>query len=65
MEKNYAYECGAFMALAKMMRDKIREMENGTEMTRECAEHSLRLLADQTDETLEEFGYTEKTVDTV
>lgn len=62
MEKNYAYECGAFMALAKMMRDKIREMENGSEMTREWAENTLRQLADQTDETLAEFGY-EKEVD--
>jgi len=24
MKKNYAYECGSFMALATMMRDKIQ-----------------------------------------
>jgi CelD/BcsL family acetyltransferase involved in cellulose biosynthesis len=58
MQKNYAYECGAFMALAKMMRNKIRNLESDDEFTREWAETVLRDLADQTDATLAEFGYT-------
>jgi hypothetical protein len=60
MEKNYAYECGAFMALAKMMRNKIRELDSDNEHDREWAMKTLRNLADQTDETLVEFGYEKK-----
>jgi hypothetical protein len=62
MEKNYAYECGAFMALAKMMRDKICELDSDNEHDREWAMKTLRNLADQTDRTLAEFSY-EKEVD--
>lgn len=62
MEKNYAYECGAFMALAKMMRDRIRELDSDDERDREWARRTLNSLADQTDDTLAEFGY-EKEVD--
>lgn len=62
MEKNYAYNCGAFMALAKMMRDKIRELDSDDEHTRKWARRTLDSLADQTDDTLAELGY-EKEVD--
>lgn len=64
MEKNYEYECGAFMALAKMMRNAARELDSDDWRDREWAEDCLRRLADQTDDTLVEFGY-EKEVGTV
>lgn len=62
-QKNYAYECGAFMALARMMRDKIRDLDSKDEFTREWARRSLESLADQTDDVLIEFGYEQKTLD--
>ena len=51
------------MALAKMMRDKIRDLDSDDEVTREWALRCLRDLADQTDITLAELGY-KKEVDT-
>ena len=66
MTKNYAYQSGAFMALAKMFRDTVREMnaaENDSD--REWAVRRLELLSEQTDDTLAELGYEEKEVDTL
>lgn len=57
MSKNYAYESGAFMALAKMMRDQIRNLDSADDWDREWAVKCLRLLAEQTDETLAQFDY--------
>ena len=62
MEKNYAYNSGAFMALAQMMRDKIRDLDSNDEFTREWALKSLQRLAEQTDRTLVELGYEEESV---
>jgi hypothetical protein len=58
-KRNYAHESGAFMALAKMMRDEIRNLDSDDEFTREWATRFLKGLADQTDATLAELGYTE------
>lgn len=63
MAKNYAYQSGAFMALAKMFRDTVREMnaaENDSD--REWAVRRLDLLCEQTDDTLAELGYEQKEV---
>lgn len=57
--KNYAWESGAFMALARMMRDKIRELDSEDPLTRKWALQSLKGLADHTDFTLAELGYQE------
>jgi hypothetical protein len=58
-ERNYAYESGAFMSLSKMMRDEIRKLDSNDKFTHEWAIKFLKLLADQTDNTLAEFGYTD------
>lgn len=60
MSKNYARESGTFMALATMMRDKIRDLDSTDEWDREWAVKCLRPLAEQTDETLVEFNYQER-----
>ena len=57
MAKNYARESGTFMALATMMRDKIQELDNGDDWDREWALKCLRMLAEQTTETLAKFNY--------
>jgi len=62
MSKNYAYHSGAFMALAKMMRDKIRDLDSEDKFTRDWAIFCLRDLADQTDITLAELGYEKENV---
>lgn len=48
------------MALAKMFRDGVRELNSDDEFTREWARQKLNMLADQTDDTLVELGYAEK-----
>lgn len=63
MEKNYAYECGAFMALAQMMRDQIRDLDSDCTYTREWSARNLRALADQADTALVKFGYTTQGAD--
>lgn len=57
MAKNYARESGAFMALATMMRDQVQALENGDDWDRDWAVKCLKMLADQTNETLVRFGY--------
>jgi hypothetical protein len=57
MAKNYAYESGAFMALAKMMRDEIRKLDSTDDFDRKWALRFLQGLADQTDSALVEFDY--------
>ena len=64
MEKNYAYQSGAFMALAKLFRDAVRDMDSADEYDRKWARRRLEMLAEQTDDTLIELGF-EKEVDTV
>ena len=65
MEKNYAYESGAFMALSKMFRDAVRELDAAEDRyDRKWALGKLRSLAEQTDDTLVELDYKEKEVDT-
>ena len=58
MAKNYAYESGAYRALAGMMRDKIRDLDSKDEFDREWAIKSLRMLAEQFEETVTEFEET-------
>jgi CelD/BcsL family acetyltransferase involved in cellulose biosynthesis len=58
MQNDYAYQCGAFMALAKMMRNSIRDLDADDEFTREWAKTVLHQLAEHTDEKLAQFGYT-------
>ena len=66
MSKNYAYDSGAFMAMAKMFRDAVREMNAADdEWDRRWGKRRLDMLAEQTDDLLVELGYTEKEVDTV
>ena len=65
MEKNYAYQSGAFMALAKLFRDAVRDLSTAEdEWDRKWAKRRLEMLAEQTDELLIELGF-EKEVDTV
>ena len=59
MEKNYAKESGAFMALSKMMRDRIRELDSEDKFERDWAMTRLKILADHVDQTLIELGYQE------
>jgi Arc/MetJ-type ribon-helix-helix transcriptional regulator len=57
-----AYQMGAFKAIAEMMRDAVRELEGAKDKyDREWAMKRLVMLADQLDETKENF---EKEVDT-
>lgn len=63
MAKNYAYESGAFMALAQMMRDQIQRLDSEDEIVREWAVDSLKALAAQTTDTLAQFGYTTQGAD--
>ena len=58
-----ARECGSYKAIAGMMRDAIRTMDaaDAGSITEEFAMMSLRSLADQFEETVENF---EKEVDT-
>ena len=63
MEKNYAYQSGSFMALAKMFRDTVRELDAAQDdYARKWAMIKLRNLAEQTDDTLVELGYEQKEV---
>lgn len=55
MEKNYAYESGAYRALAGMMRDKIRDLDSADQFDREWAVKCLKMLAEQFEETVAEF----------
>ena len=65
MEKNYAYQSGAFMAMAKMFRDAVRDLDAAEDdWDRKWARQRLDMLAEQTNELLVELGY-EKEVDTV
>jgi hypothetical protein len=57
---NTAYQMGAYQAIANMMRDAIRELDEGEGFTAEFARQRLTMLADQLDETKENF---EKAVD--
>lgn len=57
MSRNYARESGAFMAIAKMMRDEIGRLDSENPVYRELALVYLKALAKQTDKTLVEFGY--------
>lgn len=60
MAKNYAYEAGSFMALAKMFRDAVREMNAAEgDSDRDWAARRLNLLCEQTNDTLVELGYQE------
>ena len=60
MEKNYAYQSGSFMALAKMFRDAVRELDAAQDdFDRKWAMIKLRNLAEQTDDMLVELGYQE------
>ena len=64
MEKNYAYHSGAFMALAKMMAEAVRELDAEDIYDRAWARQRLTMLAEQTEDTLVQLGYVEKEVDT-
>jgi len=53
------------MALAKMMADTVRELDSAQDTyDRKWARQRLTMLAEQTENTLEELGYTQKEVDT-
>jgi truncated hemoglobin YjbI len=52
---NTAYQCGAYKAIAEMMRDAIRDMDSDNEFTAEFAVSRLKMLADQLDETEKKF----------
>ena len=53
---NTAYQMGAYKAIAEMMRDRIREYQDGEDdFDREWAMKRLVMLADQLDETEENF----------
>ena len=53
---NTAYQMGAYKAIAEMMRDRIREYQDGEDdFDREWAMKRLVMLADQLDETEEKF----------
>ena len=53
---NTAYQMGAFKAIAEMMRDRIREYQDGEDdFDRKWAMKRLVMLADQLDETEEKF----------
>lgn len=60
MSKNYARESGEFMALARMMRNEIRNLDSVDQFDRTWAVKFLKQLADQTDEVLVKYGYAEK-----
>jgi hypothetical protein len=61
MERNYAYECGSFMALSRLLRDDVRELLAAKDdWEREFMLRRLAGMADQVDETLEELGYTKE-----
>ena len=65
MAKNYAYESGAFMAMARMFRDAVNELNAAEDSyDRKWAKQRLDMLAEQTNDLLVELGY-EKEVDTV
>ena len=57
-----AYQCGAYKAIAEMMRDRIRELEaaDAGSLDAEFAMMNLTSLAKQFEETVEKF---EKEVD--
>jgi len=66
MTKNYARECGTFMALARMQRDAANELAMAqNDFDRVWATRNLMMLAEQTDEALVKYGYEQKEVDTV
>jgi hypothetical protein len=61
MEKNYAYQSGAFMAMAKMFRDAVRDLDTAEdEWDRKWARQRLDMLSEQTNELLVELGYEEE-----
>ena len=61
MSRNYAYECGSFMALSRLLRDDVRELLAAKDdWEREFMLRRLADMADQVDETLEELGYTKE-----
>lgn len=60
MPKNYAHESGSFMMLSRLMRDDVRrllaaESEGEKEYLIKC----LTDMANQVDQTLEQFGYSQ------
>ena len=66
MTKNYARECGTFMALAQLMRDAVNELARAdNDADRVWATRNLMMLAEQTDQALINYGYQHKEVDTV
>ena len=54
-------QAGAYQALAEMMTESIRDMNSDDEWTREWAQRRLVSLADQFEETVENY---QKEVDT-
>ena len=56
-----ARQAGAYQAIAEMMRDSIRELESGDEFARDWAMQRLSSLANQYEETVENY---QKEVDT-
>ena len=61
MEKNYAYHSGAFMAMARMFRDAVNELNAAEDQwNRKWARQRLDMLAEQTNDTLRELGYEEE-----
>lgn len=57
-----ARQMGSYKAIAEMMADSIRELDTDCEFTREWAKRRLVSLADQLDETTQEY---QKEVDSV
>jgi hypothetical protein len=63
MTKNYARECGTFMALAQMMRDAVNELAAAdNDADRVWATRNLIMLSEQTNEALIKYGYQVDTV---
>ena len=61
MEKNYAYHSGAFMAMARMFRDAVNELNAAEdEWDRKWARQRLDMLSEQTNQLLVELGYEEE-----
>ena len=53
---NIAYKCGAYQAIAQMMRDAVRELQTAEDdYDRKWAQEKLERLADQLDETQQRF----------
>ena len=57
-----ARECGSYRAIAEMMAESIRDLDSDSEWTRDWAKTRLVSLAQQLEETVENY---KKEVDTV